>query len=213
MAQKGIYLSNQGLKFNYDKVERQIFNYLLRTPKGATQTELATILNIPRGQIIDRLSKLLSKPYTYNKKTYRVIKTKFIYTVLREKPSTQGLETSATPQQKKGFDEKFESEVQNVSSHEILKGDKAEIIDDNTIFADIHPKKAFDFKATILKLYNDEIYDIAIGEKGICIILKEAPNNIEKTDIIKNNILKLYKESVKRKKFIRKRKPTKKVNN
>ena len=213
MAKKGVYLSNQGQTLTYDKVERKIFNYLLRTPRGATQTELATKLKIPRGQIIDRLSKLLSKPYPYNQKTYRVIKTKFIYKVIREKPSTQGLETTATPQQKKEFDEKFENGVENLSSQEILKGDKAEIIDDTTIFANIHPKKAFDFKSTILELYNDEIYDIAIGEKGIFVILKEDPNNIEKTDVIKNNILKLYDESIKRKKSIRKRKSTKKVKN
>ena len=213
MTKKGVYFSNQGQTLTYDKVERKIFNHLLRTPKGATQTQLSTILKIPRGQIIDRLSKLLSKPYLYNQKTYRIIRTKFIYKVIREKPSTQGLETTATPQQKKEFDERFENCVENLSSHEILKGDKAEIIDDTTIFANVHPKKAFDFKATILELYNDEIYDIAIGEKGICIILKEDPNNIEKTDIIKNNILKLYDESIKRKKPIRKRKPTKKVKN
>ena len=205
MAQKGIYLSNQGPKFGYDKVERQIFNHLLRTPKGATQTELANILNIPRGQIIDRLSKLLSKPYIYNKKTYRVIKTKFIYTVLREKPSTQALEMTATSQQKKDFENRFETEVQNLSQNNILTNSPAEVIDDKIIFCEVTPKKEFDFKSAILNLYNEDITDIAIGEKGICIVLKENPNDVDKLNIIKENILQLHKESLKRRKPSRKR--------
>lgn len=206
MAQRGIYLSNQKKKLTHDDVERKIFKYLLYNLNGATQTQLSNELKTPRGQIIDRPNKLLDEKYRYNKRTYRIIKTNYVYSILQEKETTQGLSADATPKQKQKFENRVEVAVQNLSQNDILTDSPAEVIDDKIVYCKVNPKKKYDFKAIILELYNQDIEDIAIGEKGICIILKECPDDSNKLNNIRDNILKLHSESLKRRKRPRKRK-------
>lgn len=197
MAQKGIFISQESKKLTVDRIASKIFQYLLKQSEGVTEATIIRELGLTRGVVRPRLKILVATEYSYGSKIYRVICKNKKYSVLRKKKSTQGLEPSATWQQTKDFDDKFEDEIEALSAPDTLTSDEATEVDMNLIFFKANPKKELDIKASIRKLYNEDIYDIAIGEKGVCIIFDKDIKD-DKLRRIRSNVIKLYKDSAKK---------------
>lgn len=197
MAQKGIYISQESKKLTVDRIASKIFQYLLKQSEGATEATIIRELGLTRGVVRPRLKILASTEYSYGSKIYKVLCKNKKYSVLRKKKSTQGLEPSATSQQKEDFDDNFDYEVEALSNPDTLTSDEAIAVNKNTIFYEANPKKELDIKASIRELYNEDIYDIATGEKGVCIIFDKDIEDA-KLESIKESVMKLYKESAKK---------------
>lgn len=197
MAQKGIYISQESKKLTIDRIASKIFQYLLKQSEGVTEATIIRELGLTRGVVRPRLKTLVSTEYSYGSKIYRVLCKNKKYSVLREKKSTQGLEPSATSKEKESFQDKLDYEVEALSEPNILTSDEAKDIAKNIVYYDADPKKELDIKASIRELYNEEVYDIATGEKGVCIIFDKDIEDA-KLESIKESVMKLYKESAKK---------------
>ena len=194
MAKKGIYIANKKTFTGYDPEEEKIFYFLLsKKNDGATQTEIAKGTGIPRTTVIRKLSHLVDEEFPWKNKKYAVIRENKKYCLLEKGYSISGMRPAATQKDATDFENRFENAVENLSKTN--PPFEVEKICNNIVHFWLEDKYNLEVKSNIKKLYNDAIYDIASGEKGIYIILKDGGLSGPQNGIILN-IEKLCKHAL-----------------
>lgn len=193
-AKKGIYISSKRTFLVHDENEEKIFKFLLKAKDGANQTQIANFVNISRKAVKSRLDNMLSERFFYGGIEYSLIYKKPKYFILKKERTTVGLEPNATWAQETEFKDKFDYVVEDLSRQYISVGQIPEYITDNIILYDVKPKCWSEVKSNIKELYNDAIYDIALGDRGIYIVLEDNSDE-NKLNKIKESIQTLFEKS------------------